>query len=172
MKTNLIIVLAAVAMLFTACKKDPEPELGNNQLIYNGVVYDLTSFYEPDTYMFYYGADAVTENETDVPKFSFFADGYYEALNTTFDLTQPIIGEMSAGYCIVLTWNDQSHPDFNANNGYGNMNGGLGDEDITDTPFKSGTITFTKDDTAFTVLIEGVLKNGDTIAMKLYVPLN
>ena len=172
MRTKLIIVLAAVAMLFTACKKDPEPELGNNQLIYNGVVYDLTSFYEPDTYMFYYGAEAVTKNETDIPKFTFNADGYYETLNTSFDLTQGPIEVMTSGYWITLTWNDQSHPDFSAGNGNGYMNGSFGDEYDIATPFKSGTITFTKDDTAFTVLIEGVLKNGDTIAMKLYVPLN
>ena len=33
MKAKIIIVLAAVAMLFTACGKDNEPQLENNTLI-------------------------------------------------------------------------------------------------------------------------------------------
>ena len=172
MKAKLIIVLAAVAMLFTACGKDKDPEVGNNQLIYNGVIYNLTSYYDPDYAMFYYGADAITENDTDLPKFSFVADGYYETMNTTFDLTQGPIEEMSSGYWISMTWNDQSHPDFYAGNGNGTMVCGFDGVDYENaSPFKSGTITFTKDDSAFTVLITGVLMNDDTMTMKLYVPL-
>ena len=42
MKTKLLILLAAVAMLFTACKKD-EQTIADNTFIYNDVTYHMTN---------------------------------------------------------------------------------------------------------------------------------
>jgi PBP1b-binding outer membrane lipoprotein LpoB len=48
MKTKLIIVLAAVAMLFTSCGKDKDP--GKNTVTYDGVTYEVTPSVQLDDY--------------------------------------------------------------------------------------------------------------------------
>ena len=81
MKAKLIIVLAALAMLFTACKKDKDVQLDNNTLIYDGVTYQLQSeaiLESEGTYLSYF---ATSNNDLDF-------QGHIDGLNKTFDLTQ------------------------------------------------------------------------------------
>lgn len=171
MRSKLLIVLAAVAMLFTACGKDNEaPEAGKNQMVYNGTVYDVTSSYDSNGVMYFYECSPATENEEEIPQFYFMGEGYVESLNTTIDLTRGVIEDLT-GYWIVLTWNDGSNSSFWAANqnctlGYGMDGGDWYDKSL----FKSGTMTFTKDATAFTYRLKGVLVNDDTIDVNLYVP--
>jgi len=172
MKTKLLIVLAAVAMLFTACGKEKEPTAGKNQMVYNGTVYDVTSSYDSNGVMYFYDCAPVTENEEDTPKFYFMGEGYVESLNTSIDLTRGVIEDLT-GYWIVLDWNDGSNSSFWAANQNCTLGGSIDGSDYDGEPlFKSGTMTFTKDDTAFTYRLKGVLVNDDTIDINLYVPFN
>ena len=45
MKTRFLLVLAAVAMLFTACTKDNE--MPDNTIVYDGVTYQMTTTLDP-----------------------------------------------------------------------------------------------------------------------------
>lgn len=167
---KLFIALAAVVMLFTACGKDDMPVAGNNQMVYNGTLYNLTSYYEYNSEMIFYGCEPVTENEEAVPQFYFLGEGYKESLNKTFDLTHGPIEDFSS-YWIVMEWSDGSHLSFWNANQAENMSCGYNGEDHENASvFKSGTMTITKDDTAFIYQLKGVLVNDDTIDMKLYVP--
>lgn len=172
MKTKLFIALAALALLFTACGKEKETEAGNNQMIYNGKLYNVTSFYDSNGVMYFYECQPVTENEEETPKFYFMGEGYVESLNTSIDLTRGVIEDLT-GYWIVMEWNDGSNSSFWAANQNCTLGGSIDGSDYDgESLFKSGTMTFTKDDTAFTYQLKGVLVNGDTIDMKLYVPFN
>ena len=81
MKAKLLIVLAAVAMLFSACNKDNELQLENNTLVYDGVTYQLQS-------------EAILESEGTYLSYFAWGDndlglqGHIDGLNKTFDLTK------------------------------------------------------------------------------------
>ena len=169
---KLLFALVTAVMLFTACGKENEvPEAGKNQMVYNGTVYDVISSYDSNGVMYFYDCAPATENEEEIPQFYFNGEGYIESLNTTIDLTRGVIEDLS-GYWIVLTWNDGSNSSFWAANQNCTLGYGMDGEDYDKSLFKSGTMTFTKDATAFTYRLKGVLVNDDTIDVNLYVPFN
>jgi len=168
MKTKLIIALAAVAMIFTACKKE-EIVIDKNQMIYNGVKYDIESSYGTHNSMYGASAFQLTESDDIQPAILFQTEGYIEdieGLNKTFDLTQ-------ADVDVPPLW-IYNYEDPSKNLYYGGQSYRFG-EDLDNfqegTPFTSGTLEITKDDDKFTyILKDGVLKNGDTFEVNIYVP--
>jgi len=167
MKTKLIIALAAVAMIFTACKKE-NPELGKNQMMYNGVKYDVVTGYSTNTAMYWTYATPVLESDTIQPPVYFENEGYVpDGLNKTFDLTQ---GPFENGFCMWINNNEDPSKSLYFYNNFGNWQYIFG-ESQEGTPFTSGTLKITKDENEFTyILKDGVLKNGDTFEVNIYVP--
>jgi hypothetical protein len=152
MKAKFLFVLAAVAMLFTACNKDKEEiKAGNNELVYHGTIYKMNCnvCYGPmedmeDAYMI----DGV---QADGNLFSFIADAKISTVNHTYDLTQD-----GNYYFFVAAEETSPVPGLS----------------IEECDFKSGTVTITKDDTAFVYEVNAVLKDDTHFSAKIYQEVN
>lgn len=160
MKARLLIVLAAVAMLFTACKKDKETPLENNTLVYDGVTYQFRS-------------EAILESEgTYLSYFAFINDnenfqGHIDGLNKTFDLTQP--QDFMFDLYMIFNQTSISLTFYDANS----ISGQIGDKQFSgESIFSEGTFTNTYNDSGVTCELHGTLKNGKTMAYKVFVPEN
>ena len=161
MKARLLIILAAVALLFTACKKDEEQTqdnnnpnqeqtLENNTLVYDGTTYQLNpelEIYNPSLAMLH-----GFNEEIQFLYYHIHHDSEDEMYDKTFnDLTKE--------------W-----PFFTIE-GLLNMNteaGTLGDQDY-ETVFTSGTAKHTLSNNTYTFVLEGTLQNGKDFAVKLVV---
>lgn len=166
-------MLAAVAMLFTACGKDNNnPELGKNQMIYNGVVYDIESGYGSNGPMYFTYANTLMESDTIPPVVRFENEGYTEGLNKTFDLTE---GPFENGFCMWIYNNEDPSKNlyyFNNFSGWAYHFGEDWEDEVQGTPFESGTLEVKLNDTEFTYVLEGgKLNNGDTFEINIYVPI-
>lgn len=160
MKAKVLIALAAVAMLFTACRKDNEPQLENNTLVYDGVTYQLQSeaiLESEGTYLSYF---AWGDNNLDL-------QGHIDGLNKTFDLTK---GQdfMFDQYMTInqtpisLYWYDVN-----------SIGGHIGETQYSEESiFSTGTFKNTYNDNGVTCELNGTLKNGKTLAYKVFVPKN
>ena len=160
MKAKLIIVLAAVALLFTACRKDNELQLENNTLVYDGVTYQLQS-------------EAILESEGTYLSYFAYGDndlnfqGHIDGLNKTFDLTkgQDFMFDQYLyinQFPINLTWYDVN-----------SISGQIGEKYYTEESiFSTGTFSNTYNDSGVTCELNGTLKNGKTLAYKIFVPKN
>ena len=158
MKTKLHIVLAAVALVLTACKKDNETPLENNTLVYDGVTYQLQS-------------EAILEGESTY--LSYFArsgetvefQGHIDGLNKTFDLTkgQDFMFDLYMFInqsAINLYFYDEN-----------SISGQIGDVQYSgESIFSTGTFTNTYNDSGVTCELNGTLKNGKNLAYKVFVP--
>ena len=171
MKTKLLIVLAAVAVLFTACNKE-DLDLGKNQMMYNGVKYDINGLYSSNGPMYFTMAETPSENDNVQPAIRFENEGYTEnGLNKTFDLTQ---GPFEDGFCMCIYNNEDPSKNlyfFNNHGGWHYHFGENAESGQENTPFTSSTLEITKNDNEFTyILKDGVLKNGNTFEINIYVP--
>ena len=174
MKTNLIIVLAAVAMLFTACGKD---KTYKNELTWNGETRQLTSSVQVyhDGTDYYISGWTELEEEQDHPEYSFDCEINKDNLNKTFDLAAGNIAEQN-GYCIWANkfyspenhwFYNKFHHSVHGNTWSGHING----TNFENTSiFKSGEMTITLENDAFVLSLDGVLKNDDTFTVDLYIP--
>lgn len=176
MKAKLIIVLAAVALLFTSCGK--EKPTGKNELVFNGEKNALNSYVNIYNSQYHCSGDTGVAEDADHPTYAFDCYIYENSLNETYDLTKgPITGD--AGFSISFTpYNDWSKM-FWLDNWNGTFGGGIGinngyDDNETlyenTSVFKSGTMTIAVDNDALSLKLSGVLKNNDTISVELYVP--
>lgn len=160
MKAKLIIVLAALAMLFTACKKDKDVQLDNNTLIYDGVTYQLQSeaiLESEGTYLSYF---ATSNNDLDF-------QGHIDGLNKTFDLTQ----NQDFMFDLYMYIN-QTTINFAMFGGEA-MGGQIGETVYgNESIFSTGTFRNTYNDSGVTCELAGTLKNGKTLAYKVFVPKN
>lgn len=160
MKTKLLIALAAVAMLFTACNKDRETPLENNTLVYDGVTYQLQSsaiLESEGTYLSYFA------NINDNDNFQ----GHIDGLNKTFDLTQPQDFMFDIYMYINQTPINLTFYDANS------INGQIGDTQYSgESIFSEGTFTNTYNNSGVTCELHGTLKNGKKLAYKVFVPEN
>ena len=175
MKAKLIIVLAAVAMLFTACGKEDNPgtgETGKNELIYNGVKYELESHGYGQNGAFNFNARTHVDDISQIADIDLFGGGMIEGTSQTFDLTQgPLSG--IAGYTITVDFHVDGGKSFRANNIYGAWDGEVGGSYLENTTiFKSGTLTVTIKNDTFNLVLKGVLKNDDNVELYLYSKLN
>lgn len=181
----LMIALMAVAMLFTACKKDkPQPDNGNNgnnetpavteaaenTLVFNGKVYPLHCGYGIDVAQnrSYAGAYTLETNANGEPLYEIMSDVEDYCLNRTFDLTTEY---EDATYYFVFRTPDYSEEYSQGNTeGYG-VNGIINGEYYEDSSiFSSGTLTITRTETDFTYKVTGTLKTGQNLSFHIHVP--
>lgn len=167
MKTKLSIVLAAVAMLFTACGKDNNSLEKRNELIMNGEKYELISSYESNDNVFFFSANTPETNENGVAWAEFFGEGNIQVLNKTIDLSKT---EDLSNYNFVLDYRIDWGKAFMVNNQQG-LTGGIGNSYFENTSiFKSGTLTTIVNDEGFFFALNGVLLTDDTVEIYLFVP--
>lgn len=149
MKTKLLLVLAAVAMLFTACGKEEEnTKAGNNELVYHGTVYKL------NTSVCYGTMEAPLEDaymidgvQAEGNLFSFIADAKISTVNHTYDIAQE-----GNYYFFVAAEETSPVPELS----------------ISEGDFKSGTVSITLDETAFIYEVDAVLQDGTNFSVKIY----
>lgn len=162
MKANRIVMLvAAAAMLFAACGKD-ELDLENNQLRYDGTVYNMTSSAVTDTEGSYVSFGSVGREVL------FSLDGQFEkaAFNRSFDLT---VAAEDVHYNIDF-FSEALALSFSYDNNRGAFHGGMEGVQEGESVFTKGTCTLTNDDSDLTIILDGTLKNGKDIAFKVNVP--
>lgn len=170
MNTKLIIILAAVAMLFTACKKDGST-IADNTFIYNDVTYHMTNL------QLYGGINGELEGESTElgpqgsPAVMFCGHHILQSqLNKTFDLTKYyttgstdieelqlfVCGEVvDFGFRIDKEWWD----------------GHIGNTNYDHTYFTEGTMTITGDENSeFVYTASGKMVNGDTFEFRIVLP--
>ena len=168
MKARLLIVLAAVAMLFTACRKDNEPQLENNTLVYDGVTYHFQSqAYHGNEGVFHHYLTTMSQGGGLHEMSVHFSA---ENLSQTLDLTQTHDNVELDCYC-SLESPTSTHIGFSYyQNSYA---GSINEPNLQDgTIFSAGTFTSVYDDSGVTFTLVGTLINGKTLAYKVFVPKN
>lgn len=171
MKTKFLFVLAAAAMLFTACK-DPNSNDNNslekrNELIMNGEKHELTSSYGFNDSVFFFNAATLETNENGVALADFFAEGNLQVLNNTIDLSK---AEDLFNYELGLDYRIDWSKAFRVSH-YPGFWGGIGDAYYENTSiFKSGTLQTIENNEGAFFILNGVLLTDDTVEIYLYVP--
>ena len=173
MKVKLLFVLAAVAMLFTACNKEkPTPK---NELTWNGETREVISSVsvEQQGTAYYITCHTPMENEEGHPDYTFECETSQNGLNKTFDLA----GGHGTDPSYLIFANKFCSPDKHwfYNSSYTNFadewGGHINGTNFENTSiFKSGTMTITLNDEAFVLSLDGVLKDDDTFTVDLYIP--
>lgn len=159
MKTRFLLVLAAVAMLFTACKKENnEQTLADNTIVYDGVTYQMTTTLDPFNenlaWMNAYNDSIQFMAYHVFPSADFLSDKTYD------DLTEEWPFFMIHGVFEMET-----------------ENGILEGEQVGYHPemgwplsvFESGTAKRTYADKTLSLEVNSILKNGKSFALKLTV---
>ena len=155
MKAKLIIVLAAVAMLFSACTKEKKTiKAGNNELVYHEVVYKLDGSVcygdmgdLEDAYMI----DGPQNADNGKSLFSFIADARISTVNHTYNIPDGLPGEGKLGFFVSAE--------------EGSPVPGLS---TLDGDFKGGTVSITYDDEAFIFAVDAVLDDNTNFSVKIY----
>ena len=156
-----MMFVAAAAMLFASCTKD-ELDLENNQLRYDGTVYNMTTSASSDaqgTYVSYAGVCS---------EVMLSLTGQFEeaALNRTYNLT---VAAEDVHYYIDM-WCEALGVNFSFDNNRGIFHGGMEGVPEGESIFSEGSCTVTYDNGGLTVTLDGTLKNGKELAFKVYVP--
>lgn len=154
MKKMLLLVSMVVAMCaFSSCEKEAEI----NQIVFDGVAYDVTPHVACADSRFFLNAD----ND----EVSLKCDLFAENLNKTYDLTEQNTADH---FSIMLGLPDvyvgaENHPDF--------FGGIIGEQSYEDeSPFNSGKMTFAQDGDNFTFVIKDAeLKNGKKLSINLEI---
>ena len=155
MKSKFFILLAAAALLFTACNKEPKViEAGNNELVYHDVVYKLDGGVcygdmgdLEDAYMI----DGPQIGENGESLFSFIADARISTVNHTYNIPDGLPGEGKLGFFV-------SAEETSPVPGLSTMDG----------DFKSGTVSITYDDEAFIFAVSATLQDDTHFSVKIY----
>lgn len=165
MKTKFLFVLAAAAMLFTACTKDNNSMEKKNEIIMNGEKHDLISYYRcVNDDVFYFGGYASETNEILA---DFGGQGNLQVLNKTIDLSKV---EDLCNYDLTLDYRIDWSKAFRVSNDHGFW-GGIGDAYYENTSiFKNGTLQTIENDEGFFFALNGVLLTDDTVKIYLYIP--
>lgn len=183
--TKFLMMIVAVMMMFTACKKDkPQPDNGNNSnnetptvteaaentLVFNGRVYQLNCGYGIDVAQnrsYASGRTLETDANGDF-LYEIMSDVEDFCLNRTFDLTTAY---EDATYYFVMRAPDYSEEYSQGNTeGYG-VNGIINGEYYEDSSiFSSGTLTISRTETDFTYKVTGTLKTGQKMSFHIHVP--
>jgi predicted small lipoprotein YifL len=169
-KSLFILLVAATLATLASCVKDPlypiDPD--DNVLVHNSASYEMDCRFSPPFHD-QYNIDAVSVlTFIGSPLMSFhFHNIPYEMLGQTIDLTEK--SEYTLAFNISYHVNWFSSPE--------GVCGTIGEDYENSTsypdesPFRSGTMTLTEDETGITFVLRGVLKNGDTFRMKLFAPV-
>lgn len=173
MKAKFLFVLAAVALVFTACRKEkPTPK---NELTWNGETREVVGSVsvEQQGTAYYITCHTPMENEEGHPDYTFECETSKNGLNKTFDLA----GGHGTDPSYLIFANKFCSPDKHwfYNSSYTNFadewGGHINGTNFENTSiFKSGTMTITLDDEALALSLDGVLKDDDTFSVELFIP--
>lgn len=151
--------MAAVAMLFTACKKDNgNTEAQRNQFVYDGHTYTMESEYDPcnNFVNFIYSSSTEKDNNgiplVDIPRLHI----YTSYINKSFDLTKDPLEIIIEGSVINLAINGGN---------YGILDGNA----IQGSVFKNGTYSVVSESKGLTAKLSGTLINDKYISFNLFV---
>ena len=178
MKLKLIIALATVAILFTACGKEKENETVDNVIIYNDVTYHMQNvelFYDWDHKSAELGCHSSESGQ--LGDFEVYSSGfrvYTDMLNQTIDLTKLYYPSDQTQHDFqVLFYGESVCFGFDTGSEWYNGYIGIGENSVEyteETIFKSGTLTITNDENGFVWAMKGVLRNNDTVDIRLVIP--
>lgn len=163
----LLLVLATLG----SCVKDPEYlrhiRVDENELLFNNSRFAMDVRFAPPFYD-NYSIKAVSKSEFFGPLVSFkFMNIPYEMLGKTIDLTEKSDLSLSFELTRKVEWT--SSPEGVSGVIYDLVN----DKKIEysdESPFESGKMLLTEDETGITFVLWGVLKNGNPVRMKLFAP--
>lgn len=172
MKTKFLLgIMAITAILFTSCNKNNEPiKAGDNEVVINNVVYKLHSEVSidhnevgPRYYPYCY--EQVAEDQK--KHFELAGDFERYSIGVTIDLSSFASDD---GYSFGITTPSISI----TQSSFEEQRFAYVNDEFSTTPaFNSGTkmvITHEGDDSPFILTIDGVLINGETISLRMYVP--
>lgn len=178
MKTKrfLVAMMAFAAVMFSACEKDNKAEdLPDNTLTYNESSYTFGDvevfYYHPElTVLSAYTTDTMADG-----RHLLAVEGIHitpDMWNKTLDLTN--VGGWSEGTLVELHFSGDITLSFSAYcNGDAYASGELdGVNYENESIFKSGTfkVTGKNDGTPITIILDGELKNGKQLKMKIVTP--
>lgn len=152
--------VAAAAMLLASCGKD-NSDLENNQLRYDGTVYNMQSTAMCDAM----GYINFTSEGRDAD-FSIYGNFEKDALNRTYNLA---VAADDVHYNIDFV-SEALALNFSYDNNHGAFYGGMEGVERGMSIFSKGTCSVTNDNDGFLLTLDGTLKNGKEIAFKTYVP--
>ena len=162
MKAKILFVLAAVAMLFTACQKE---KINDNEIIYNGITYHLQNV----DFVYFDsahgqirgnsveigpgGTPEVVLSDLRVRRHS-FGKSYDLAEPEDYEIEISISGE-AVRFILrhELIWV-----------------GWIGETYYATSIFSHGTLTITNDSNGLVYALNGTLRNGDTVQIRIALP--
>lgn len=149
MKTKLIIVLAAVAMLFTACSKDnTQTEAAANTLVLEGRIYQLECSYMIDANGRSYASGLTVDKDANgEPLYTIIADVEIPTLNKTYDLANLPVDSDEIIFFSIHDANWEFNP-----------------------VFVSGTLTISRTEELFTYKVTGVTVDNMAVSFHISVP--
>ena len=161
-------ILFCVLFLFCACNDDNEIEVQDNQMYFNGHIYEMSSAeasYSPNTKVYHITA---TNPQTTEWCYTVFADS--SLVGKKIDLAN-----IDIPYIVGIPIKDFiGYYNFTVYEGRvsGNVSGDtLGEETLYDeTPFKEGSLLITNDGSYLKFSLNGTLKNGKHTATTIVVP--
>lgn len=167
-----IMLLLYVLATLGSCVKDPVKRRNiapkQNEIILNTTNYKM-EIYPIQSYQDEFDIVSVSEMDFFGPLMSFhFYDIPVGVLGQTIDLTMKSDYSLSFDFGNRLEWH--SSP--------GGVSGAIaasnmGDQTLysDESPFESGWMEFVEEEDGITFILRGVLKNGTTIRMELFVPV-
>ena len=174
--------LVCVLFLFCACNDDNEIEVQDNQMYFNGHIYEMSSAeasYSPNTKVYHITA---TNPQTTDWCYTVFADS--SLVGKKIDLAnidQKLLDDgvylcIGIPYIVGIPIKDFiGYYNFTVYEGRvsGNVSGDtLGEETLYDeTPFKEGSLLITNDGSYLKFSLNGTLKNGKHTATTIVVPV-
>ena len=157
MKTRILFVLAAVAMLFTACKKDSLPE--KNYIVYDGVTYVMQPYVEASDYEPDYAYLGGLSDKVEFGVLGMRYDYYNVLISKTYNLSE----EFPPEYDLFIRNDKEGEPDILfIDYGCWSVNG----EDYG-LPFESGSLKTTLTGDTFTFVLDGKLGNGKNLSINM-----
>ena len=173
MKTTKLTIwmafVVAIMATFTSCNKDPlylfDPE--ENVLVDNGYPYEMDCRFSAP---FHDNFDIVAYSKltflgSPLQGFRFYHIPY-EMLDREIDLTKTSDLTLSFDFCDDVHWFTSPEKVCGyIGASYDNV------QYLDESPFKSGTMKLTEDEKGITFTLHGVLKNGNTLRMKLFAPV-
>lgn len=158
---RLMMFVAAATMMFASCEKDGA-DLEDNQLFYDGKVYNLVSSATSDADGSYVSFDAVGREV--LVQLSGVLEK--ECFNRTFNLA---VAADDVHYNIDC-WCEELGLTFSFDNNRGTFHGGMVGVPEGESIFSKGTCTITYDNDEFSITLDGTLKNNKKLAFEIDVP--
>lgn len=162
MKTQLMIILAAVTILFTSCQKE---KINDNEIIYNGITYHLQNvdFSYFDTAQGQIRGNSVEIGPGGTPEVV-LSDlrVWRHFFGKSYDLAEP------EDYGIEISINGEAirfilrHEPI--------WVGWIGETYYATSIFRHGTLTITNDSNGLVYALNGTLRNGDTVQIRIALP--